>query len=216
MSKAESGIKRVANTASNLATIGATAYKAYKVATMVAGLINVEKKFYDTALTVTSTAFNSSGSVGVYTTMAQGSDYNQRNGNSIKPSSFMSNIIIRNTSTSVTSGRMIIFRDMENRQANAAVTDVLETATTESPLNHLNGHRFKILKDLHFTLDQYHPVKYVKYFHKFKKAHIRYVGTGSGVANADEGNIFILFISDQGTGGAPSASLYTRLRFIDN
>lgn len=224
MTKSERMLGRVAKTATNIATIGSVAYKAFKVAKTVAALVNVEKKFYDVQnLNITSTAFNSSGSVGLYTAMAQGNDYNQRNGISILPKSFQLNMNVYNNGVNYATCRVVVFRDMENRQATPAVSDLLETVTPQSPLNHVNGKRFRILKDWKFTLDGVSKsTRYLEYYHQFNKVgskgkdHIRFEGTGSGASNIDEGHIFILFLSDNITAAAPFGTIYTRLRYIDN
>lgn len=224
MTKTESTISRIARTSTNLATIGSVAYKAFKVAKTVAALINVEKKFFDVPnVSVSQTMFNNAGSVGIYTAMAQGNDYNQRNGISIMPKSFQLNMNVYNTGTNFSTNRIIVFRDNENRQAIPTVSDVLETVTPQSPLNHVNGKRFRILKDWKFTLDGVSKqTRYIDYYHQFNKPgakvkdHIRFEGSGAGVASADEGHIFILFISDNITANAPFGTLYTRLRYVDN
>lgn len=225
MGKFSKRLGQVAKGATNLATIGSVAYKAFKVAKTVASLVNVEYKLYDVPnVSITSSLFSNTGSVGVYTTMAQGNNYNERNGNSILPKSFHYNLSIYNNATNYAICRIIFFRDMEPRQATPAVTDVLETATPQSPLNHINGSRFRVLKDMKFTTDAVNHLSYFKTgtitFNKPGKRvnhdHIRFIGTGAGIANADEGHIFVLFISDQITANAPNCVLYTRLRYIDN
>lgn len=205
-----------------------TARKALSLAKWVAGLINVEKKFYDVNSFVTTTNFNSTGSVGIYTAMAEGSDYNQRNGNSILATSFLVNIVCSSQLAKPTNCRVIVFIDREgNTGTIPTVGDVLESAVTESPLQHDTHGRFQVLKDWKFCLnDGNGPNKYLKTYiklntnrHKYmnqRRHHIKFTGTGAGVANADEGHIYVLFLSDSATADAPSGRIYTRLRYIDN
>lgn len=190
------------------------AQKALKVAKFVRTLVNVERKFCDTSQI--GLLVNISGGVIPLSLIGQGSDYNQRNGNSVKLTSmYMRAYFDISTSQPWTQIRTLVFRDMEGRGSLPAVTDVLETANVTSPLNHLNGSRFKILFDkFQGFSNQGTNTQHFKIFRKLN-THLKFQGTTAAQASLDEGAIYVLFISDQAT-NIPAVTYYSRLRYIDN
>lgn len=190
--------------------------KAWSAAKYVATLVNVETKLVDTGLgTVANTQFHNTGNVQYLSGITQGSDYNNRNGNSVKPV-FLSFQMNGNRGSGDTAIRIILFRDRENRQAVPAVTDVLETVDVRSNYDHVNLNRFTILKDTFQTLDTYHPT-FTFIYSKSMKTHIYYQGTDANVTSADEGALFLLCLSEQASGSAsPSANYNSRIGFLDN
>lgn len=191
--------------------------KAWKTAKYLATLVNVETKTLDTgSVFVPNTSFNSTGTVLYLTGMAQGTDYNQRVGNSIK-CQYMNLVQVFFLGTnSQNTCRVILFRDRENRQSLPSVTDVLESADPRAQYNHNNTDRFTILKDQFFILDTYHPTRAFEWS-KSDKTHIRYEGTTSGVSDADENNVFLLYLADSASGAASPISTYNfRLGYVDN
>lgn len=206
------GISKGVNTLTNVAN---TAGKAYKIASTIAKMVNAEKKYFDVSFSNT-TNFDNNGACFCLSAMAQGTDYNTRIGNSIKAASdqWRFNLLI-GAATNVIY-RVIFFTDRENRQANPAVTDVLESASTVSPLNHINGKRFHIIKDYYGELDTVKsPIKCISHYHKMK-GHIKFTAAAAGVASADEGNLFVLILSSNAVATAPSITITNRLRFYDN
>lgn len=212
----ESTVNRIAKTARNVGSAIVVANKAFKIARSVAHMINVERKFYDIATTFTNTQFCTTGTISLLTGMAQGADYNQRNGNSIKAVSiqYRMNIFVGTTATGY---RIILYKDNEPRQALPSVADILESTTTVSPMNHTNGKRFQILQDIHSNVDLVKNTMRVHKFYKKLNHHIKYVGSGSGITNTDEDNIYFLILADSSSGvTSPTAQFYSRLRYIDN
>lgn len=174
-------------------------------------LINVEKKFIDTGVIAVNPS--NTGTNTILTNIAQGADYNQRNGNSIKLSSTYLKLIFANNPTSAaTFLRVMMFIDNDNIGSAPAVTDVLEAASVVSPLNHTNGKRFKILSDKTLCASLQGPdiVKYNQY--KMLSNHVKYSNATTG---SREGQLYILLISDQSV-NTPSVSYFVRSRFIDN
>lgn len=191
------------------------ASKAWSTAKYLATLVNVETKMVDiNPTTVPNTDFTSTGIVHYLSGTAQGTDYNNRVGNSIK-SQFM-NLVLQVSCSTACRARVILFRDRECRQATPAITDVLEYSDPYSQYNHNNLDRFTILKDVMHSIDPYHPVRLLEWS-KADKTHIRYDGTSANVSAADENSIFLLFLSDQSVSAdAPSAIYGFRLGFVDN
>lgn len=214
--KAEGTLARVAKTSRNIATVGMVASKAYKIARTVAHLVNVERKFYDVQTNILNTQFGNPGVILLLTGMAQGADYNQRNGNSVKPVSiqFRVNIFAGTTNTGY---RIILYQDTEPRQALPASSDILEVVATVAPMNHVNGKRFKILKDIHCQVDSTTNVMRQHKFYKKLNGHVKYTGSAGGITTTDENNIYMYFLADTISGTqTPTAQVYTRFRYIDN
>ena len=119
-------------------------------------LINVEEKVLQTDNT--SATFNTTGTVYSLTTVAQGVDYDERVGNSIKLQRIQVNArIFMNTTSGNTVFRFILFRDLDGYGTAPTTADLLETGvgSATAPLALLNWNkraRFSILFDERGTL----------------------------------------------------------------
>lgn len=124
--------------------------------------------------------------------------------------------ITLNPSASTTFVRMIIFRVLKPASTLPVVSDVLATVFVQSPLNMSNSRSFRILTDKLLKLDvNGEQTRTVNLFQKVND-HIKFDTSGaSAQANAEEGHIFLLLLSDQAT-NTPSVAWYNRLRFYDN
>lgn len=203
MSKARSAV----NAGFSVASLASKAWAGVK---MLKGLINVEKKFFDTS---NSASISNSGIIYPLSQIAVGDTYNTREGNSIKAVSDLIRLSANlNTSAEATYLRLLIFLDTENQGSNPGVTDVLESANYLSPLNHVNGARFTVLKDRMLVLDK---TINARMFHEFMKCafHVRW--SGSNGTDTKENHMYLLLITDQAT-NTPVVSWNNRLRFIDN
>lgn len=195
-------------------SVGQIAQKAWSGMRYIKGLINVERKFFDVTAV---TSPDNSGTVINLSNIAEGTDYNNRDGNSI----LLQNLLFRvNTSGNVAGNnifvRAIIFADNYQTGTDPTVLNLLETASTNSPLNHVTSKRFTIYKDFKWTLDLYNPTKTMKKYIKFPQStHIKYQNTTGADASNWEGSLYLLLISDQAT-NKPSVDWYARLRFTDN
>lgn len=197
-------------------TWGATKFlarKAYSGFKYVKRLINVEKKFFDvsSADNVTST-----GAITSLTNIGEGNDYNQRDGNSILCQSVGLRAVCKiNPSATTTWVRCMIFADNDQRGVDPAVTDILETASYISPLNHVVGKRFKVLYDKVMSLSiNGTEARNFKVWIPYNR-HVKYTSTAGADASAYEGNLFLLLISNEPT-NTPVVSWYHRLRYTDN
>lgn len=200
------------------------AVSAWRSAKYIKSLINVERKFFDSPgvapsnVTDTPTIINLSN-------IAQGNDYNNREGNSILCQSLQWRIqLATNVTSQAQSVRIIIFRDNDQRGTDPAVTDLLESTVSGygmivSPLLHYVNKRFSVLSDKVYTLssngDTFH--RSIKKFMKFPPGtHIKYQSTAGADASNWEGALYALFVTDQTTANFPTISYYFRLRFTDN
>ncbi len=207
-------------------TVASAAFTGLKIAQGLAALINTEWKHLDNNFVVTPNL--GTGSVSFISNIAQGSDVDQRNGDSILPKALQLRAKFSiNSSATTTTVRYIILRDMQYDGANPTVPDVLAALDPLAFMNLDNGKRFRILKDWIVTLRKVDKTEVVlKTFLKFNKPrrgtnvhrhwyHIRYDGPASTEADADQGQLLILMISDE-TVNTPSVNTFVRLRYIDN
>lgn len=192
------------------------ARKAYKGFKYLKSVLNVEHKTYD-RYDNTNISPNNSGIVYCLTNIAQGVAEGERVGNSILAKSVKFDAVVKQNSaqTAPVSLRLILFRDREGNNGSVpAVLDVLKSATVNSEFVTVNRDRFQILADKKFSL----PVvaqaqdKMIKIYRKLRH-HVKY--TGSGTTDYDEGQIWILALSDQGSNN-PNWYMSSRFRYIDN
>lgn len=190
---------------------GGIARKAMAGVRFLRSIVNVEKHFFGTS--GAAVAPTVAGVVYPVDNLLQGDVYNSRSGNSILVKSFYMMFDCVGAGTNQLY-RLIIFIDKENRGALPAVTDVLETATSTSPMNHINGKRFKVLRDARMNVSLTNQqVIQRKWFIKLNH-HVRYNDGNTGtVTDFREGHIFWLFLSDTTTG---FYAYNTRIRYIDN
>lgn len=179
-------------------------------------MVNAEQKIADTA---NAPVVSNAGAVTLLSGVAQGDGDFQRNGNQIKAhSSYFRGLLAINGTATRTFCRVMIFFDKESRGAAPGVTDVLQVASVESPLNIENaGWRFVIIHDKTYALSINGPeTKTTVLFKDFGlKHHIRYLSAGGAAADQGTNAIWLLLISNEVT-NTPTVTYYHRLRFYDN
>ncbi|MGN7614506.1 hypothetical protein ACQZV8_20750 [Magnetococcales bacterium HHB-1] len=178
-------------------------------------VINVEHKFVDKDLA--GAVSSTTGSITPLSNLAQGDDYNARNGRSIKLSSLhVRGTVNANASATTTKVRLIIFNDRVSNGSTPAITDVLASSDPMSFLNLNNTSRFKIIYDRLYRLtdDQDNSVKTFR-CNKKLGWHAKYNGSAGNVNEMQTGHLWFLILSDQAT-NTPSVDIHTRLRFVDN
>lgn len=177
-------------------------------------VVNVERKTFDTNV---ATAFSSTVTTQCLNLIAQGNDYNNRQGNSIKASGLSYNIYINkaNATNAYDRCRLILFIDKKGEGATPAITDLLESNSFYSLKNHTNRDRFKIIKDMRFSLDNSNNLsRTLKGFIRLKQ-HIKYQNTTGAIGSTDTNQIWLFYLSDNAANG-PVTAMNFRLRFIDN
>jgi hypothetical protein len=206
-------------------------YKAYEMAKQIVRLINVEEKIFDvdgtgSAQVVTSTPF-----IANLSNVAQGTDYFNRTGDSIKP------LTLRFAYNSVGSSaavgnmlRIIVVQDRENQGVDPVMGDVLAGLSTPilAPPHPLYKQRFKILFDDMVAFTNYPDLASsgtsTAYVPERKKpvvvevkltGHIHYDATAGADASNLEGAIFLMAASLDASNG-PSIRFTSRLVFTDN
>lgn len=114
-----------------------------------------ERKF-QTSLTATPLGIDWNGSVNVCCLPTQGTNINNRIGNSIQLRNMLVRMTMKNVSTTNANIRFIVFLDTMNTGTAPTMNDVLSNVGSAqahlSSLNTASLSRFRILKDHHFTL----------------------------------------------------------------
>lgn len=193
----------------------AMAANALKTANYVAGLINVEQKFCDTTLGVTSVT--TTGAVSWLSSISEGSDYNNRDGLSIKAKSLYmrGNVAMAAGATDQTENiRCLLFIDKESGTA-PTLGDVLENSSNYlSPLNHTNGKRFQILWDKVYSLSANGKETQAFVINQNLRQHIKWYNSTTGTK---QGHVYFGYVSDGNTATTePTLEFYSRIRYIDN
>lgn len=210
--------KRANKTISRVKSTYALAKQAYSGFKYLRGMINCEKKFFDAT---SSASINNSGDVSVLSSISQGDDTNQRNGDSILAKYVDLRFSwIMNAADPVELVRTIVFQDTMSLGTIPSVGDVLSLAGTSadvlSMLNLIGArqHRFKILHDESYTLCSTGSQAVQKSVVIPLNDHIKFTGTVGG----DEGRnmLYILNISSSTGANRPTVTYRSRLAYYDN
>lgn len=199
-------------TAKKYVGYASTAVKALQIASKVAKLVNVEHKTFDVpnSLSVGTTPIVQGLSL-----ILQGTDYNQREGLSIKADSLQIKYNIQINSLGTTNlFRVLIVVDRENTTGVAPVAgDILEANSFTSPMNHTNLQRFRVLHDrVHQLTATSNDFIFCESFHHLNM-HMKW--STSAATTPREGTIFILFLANDNANQS-TIGYYSRLRYIDN
>lgn len=216
-SRRKNGFRKFNRYVNTGAKVASTAYTALKVAQGVAAMVNTEKKYVDVANLDNP---DSNGAVFFVSGIQEGDDNTQRNGRSVRAKSIeIRGRLELNANTPTVCCRCITFIDWASNGVAPAVSDVLKLIDVDSFMNLDNtgkGGRFQVLRNQFMCLSDtgnkmYHYEDYIKLNH-----HLKYKGTGATVADATQGHLYVLTISDKVTADAPGFFWQTRLRYIDN
>jgi len=176
-------------------------------------------------------AANTTGSCTCLNLVAQGDDFNQRQGRKI----ILKSLYVRGFASSrdLTSGpnlaRLIIFYDAQANGTTPVITDVLTAASSVSHLNLDNRDRFKILHDSQHAFGQvdttatqavglgqgcYAIKEYIRIPKAFQNT--TYNAAGGTAGAIATGGLWMLIIGFQaGTSADSTYTLSTRTRFLD-
>jgi hypothetical protein len=153
--------------------------------------------------------------------IAQGLDYYQRTGNSVKAKNMRLDFVLTVNGTAINNAtRVIVLRDLMNQGATISFADVLQDTSTSrsimtSPYNVINGDRFEVLFDevFHQSVGAEDAVIHRRLGFGIND-HLLYKATGSTVAAAWQGAIFCLaYSADTNT---PFFTMSMLLDFVDN
>ncbi len=178
-------------------------------------LINVEEKYIDYNFTSNPTQ---TGTVDYVSAIIQGTDVNQRLGDSIKLQHIEFNYGVT-ASGADAFVRVLLVRDMENGGASPSVANILEVngtaKTVFSSKNFLNRNRFAVLYDETTTLTALSDTRCSYKVTIPIEKHVKYRGSSAAAGSAAEGSLYWITTTDLTT-LQPAIPVYMRLTFTDD
>lgn len=170
-------------------------------------------------------AFDTTGSIVLLNTVAQGTSVNQRVGKKIMLKSVQCHGQVLNSSTAVTNDICIlIVYDKRPVGALPAITDILNTANSSSFNNDANSGRFRILKRWDMVLvgntttpQTGREAEEADFYLNLRDLPTTFKAAGTGaIGDQEEGSLILVTVGSVAAGtAAAAASLGFRLRFVD-
>jgi hypothetical protein len=182
---------------------------------------NEEIKRFDTS--ATAQAATNAGALFNLTQMAQGVDYNQRDGLSVRLLGMETDITFISSATQNASVRLIALLDLDNQGATPAVADVVEgallatTNAVNAKFEHTNTERFVILYDEHLPITLAPSAASIQ-TRKLRiplGTHCRYSAAAGAVASGREGQVFLMFIGSTAANHS-TFDFSNRVAYVDN
>lgn len=168
---------------------------------------------------------DTTGSIALIATIAQGASVNQRVGKKIVLKSLQCRGHIRaGTTGTFSEAAILIVYDRRPQGSLPAITDILNTANSRSFNNDANSGRFQILKriDTVLTGNSVTPatgneIKNCDFYLDLKKRPVEFMAAGTGaIGDISEGALYVVSVGTDVAGTtAPFAPLGFRTRFID-
>jgi len=176
------------------------------------GLVNSEMFHHDRAETAVNVG--ASGVITNLVAIAQGDGPNQRTGNSLLIRNHLMRIrFSKDVSIPTTIIRYMLIQDTQQiGDTSPTVTDVLQVADVDSPLNLSAAGRFKVLLNKTVQLHSNSPI-YHKELYRSMYSHLRFNGSTSN--DVQKNGYYLLMISDQSV-AQPILDLYSRIGYRDN
>lgn len=162
--------------------------------------------------------------VGVFSpiAIAQGLDYNNRTGDSIKVENLrIEYVLSANVTAAQNYTRVVVLRDFMNQGALPAAADIFQdvsnnSAIIVSPYKHSLGDRFEVLSDqVHCQVATDTSALIHKRLAYGISDHVLFQGTSSSVSDTWQGVIYVITVTDQSTNG-PKLVLSSLVTYIDN
>lgn len=170
--------------------------------------LNTEYKHCDVNV---SQAPDNAGGLTHVTQIAQGDDYDNREGRQVRARSFaVRGDVEMNGSATFSQIRVLWFIWKDDTAP--TVTDVLDAANVNAFLNLDKSDKYRILRDRYFTVNSDTPQKTFKFFTRLRHK-IKFDGTAS--SDYEHGSMWILYISDESV-NTPTVTFRHRTRFVDN
>jgi len=172
-----------------------------------------------------SYACDTTGTITLLNTVAQGASVNQRIGKKYTMISLQCRgLLSANSTTKITEGVVLIVYDRRPTGSLPAITDILVTSTSTAFNNDNNAGRFKILKRWTQQIIGNNTTPATgkesfdaDFFLKMNNIVVcKAAGTGA-IGDIEEGALYLVTVGDQATGGnAAGLTAAFRLRFVDN
>lgn len=170
-----------------------------------------EKKWFD--VNGISTAVTNTGNLAQLNGIPPGTTSSNRVGNEVSNQSLFMRIDIARGAVDSLLRFVILWWYDGNAAAVPTITDILQTASYNSPLNKVNGMSFKVKYDCTYTLAAGQTQLQVDEIYRKLKAKSEYAPTlNTNTANT----LYLLTISNQATvANQPTLTYYSRLNFMD-
>lgn len=193
------------------------AESAYNMAVALKRLVNVERKYFDSA--IADSAIASTGEITDLSAIPQGDTAITRDGDSLKPLGFQMRYKLTGdvNATFDTVVRWILFRMKHENAVVPTVADILEGSTETSMFNFTERSRFTVLADkthtLHVNDSTILPIMMGKTGNKLT-GHMTFV---TGTVNHENGGLYLLRISNQtAVANQPRWDSNQRITYVDN
>lgn len=193
---------------------GADATKALRMAGKALSLINVEHKSLDSNAQISP---STSTSPILLFNPGQGTTDSDRVGDSIKITSIHARFQAeQNASATNTFMRVMLVIDQSPNGVQFAITDLLQSNSTDAFRNVDYGSRFIVLMDKRFTLQSNSNTTKVWQYNKDKCSyHMEFKGVVGTIVDITKCAINLVAISSEAT-NTPLLDYKTRIRYIDN
>ncbi len=197
---------------------GNTAHRALKLARANRGMIDGERKIFDTVGNAELTA--TTGDIWALSAIPQGVSSGNRIGTQVKAKSLMLRYAVKCQTDDDAVTRIVLFMYLDDDASDptmhgVAQTDVLEYADPLSPMDYTNRKHFRVLHTQLFAgnpdgADHWVVKRYIKLNHA--------LFLDGGNADSEKGGLWLGAFTDS-AGGAdtrPRLKFRTRLSFVDN
>lgn len=197
--------------------LASTAYSGYK---WLKSVVNVEKKFVDKSVLLTSVTYSGTGGNLCFDSMTQGNGASQRSGDVVK----LTTVDINVTTYADTSGtypavvRFIVVRGRNENGAGPALSDILTVTGSQQVVNSLRNVNkdapFEVLLDRKWHISSGETAVASKSFHLNLQHHLQFQ---SASVTPESGGLYYFIMSDRAlAANQPNYTLYARLRYVDN
>lgn len=191
------------------------AYRAWRMAKYIKGLVNSELYKFDA--TFSSANVSDTGNVTHLTAIAQGDGVAARTGNSIYVRAVnIHGTLTFNVAASVISQTVRVAIIVDTQQIGDIAPSLTTIYSASGPYGHLNADtvgRFKVLWTRTYILDTNNPTLKVD-INIPMKHHVRFNGTAS--TDIQKGGIYFIASSSQSTANYPTFSGESRVSYHDN
>ncbi len=196
------------------------AKKALFIAAKAKALLNVEFKCIDSVFS-NQQIDSATPTISLITNVAQGDTATTRDGNQIKLTQVVINMLFTVVGTN-TGMRYLLVHDKQTNGAAFVIGDLLASNGTQqslvSGLNIDNKYRFRILADKKFTLTNSGSNRKVtkKIFIPNLNIRMRFDGGSNSITDVTSSSLALVVLSEDTGASAPLMSAFIRVRFVDN
>jgi len=178
-------------------------------------MMNVETNRFDYVLAGTTPG--TGGAVDCISLLAEGDDFNQRAGHSVRTLSLEMRVRAQlNAALTNDLIRFVVFSDLEQAGVMPTPAQLLETLSPLAPFQHDNTQRFVVLHDHLIQLDSGGSGAGKALVIKMPlDVHIRFSGTTGVIAGAREGHLFWCAIAVQNANPS-TIDVASRVSYVDN